>query len=574
MQARLKWWLIGIIALVIVALLAVLKPITLRSRINAENGRRITPAATIGKFKIYPPVPDLRLGLDLRGGMQIRLQLQKQAIFKYDIPEILKSALSEVDRSELQGKVGEVLSPEEIGTLKREIQVTDTGLEITTRVKDEKDMARQQKLVDAAILALYADAKPVAGFPDYIALEAGQLDDVMQNLESRINVYGVSEAIFQKEEPDKILVELPGVKDPKQAKDLLKATAMLEFRAIPNRYEVAASTYDLRTQEEEVTFQRRLAGGMAGEEVPVSKVLDESEIILQGKDLKNNARVYIGTGTPTAVLLEFKPEAAKKWANHTRKNIGSYVAIVLDGRVISCPVIKSAILEGRTQIEGGFNGSDGAKKAQALVIKLNAGSLPVDIVPVEERVVSATLGDDSMKQSLLAGLMGFILVLVFMIAYYRLPGALASLALVIYCALLLAVLKAFDATLTLPGIFGIILSIGMAVDANVIIFERIREELRAGKTMRAAIEAGFKRAWTAILDSNVCSILTGLVLYWLGTGAVKGFALTLIIGVGVSLFTAVTVTRLFMDIASESRLPVLIVLHQESSTPEIGRAHV
>jgi len=553
MQARLKWWLFGIIVLVIAALLAVLRPVTVRYRLHPDSGRALKPLKRIWGLKVYRPSPDLRLGLDLRGGTQLRLQCQKSAIFTYDVPEILRLKSAE-ERTALQGEIGELLPPKKIGTLKREIEVTETGLRITTRVKDGADMARQQKVIDGAVLSLYAEAKHVKGSPDYVALEAGQLTAVKENLENRINIYGVAEPVFQSEEPDKILVELPGVKDPKRAKELLQATAVLEFRHIPPRYEPASPVVDPRLGEVVRSFHRKLAGGrLSEEEVPARRVLDESRLVLTGKDLKGNPRVSLVPGQETSVLLDFKPDAVGKWARFTRAHVGQYVAIVLDGRIISCPVIKTGI-SGTTSIEGGFGGPDGAKRAQDLVIKLKAGALPVDIVPVEERVVSATLGKDSLKSSLLAGAIGFLLILVFMIAYYRLPGALACIALIIYCILLLAALKALDATLTLPGIFALILSIGMAVDANIIIFERLKEELRTGKTMRAAIEAGFKRAWTAILDSNVCSILTGLVLYWLGTGPVKGFAITLIIGVAVSMFTAITITRLFMDITSGSRL--------------------
>lgn len=549
MQSRIKWWLTAIVALTIIALLAILRPVTLRYRLNLADGKKLTPAKEFGPFKFYLPSPDVRLGLDLRGGTQLRLQLQKSAMFNYQVPEVAQLKTDE-ERADLKGKIGDLLPESKIG--KRDIEIRETGIRLTTSVKSKAEMDRQKAIIDQVILALFPDAKHLQGSPEYIDLLHGQLEYVKQNLEHRINAFGVSEAIFQTEEPDKILVEMPGVKDPKRAKEMLQATAVLEFRHVPPRYE-STQMVDPVTGEATYTFHRRLAGGRSAEEVPLRRVLDESDLVLTGKDLKNTAKVSIIAGAPTSVDLEFKPSGVDKWARFTRTHVGQDVMTVLDGKIILVARINEGIPRGATAITGGFEGTEGTKRAQDLVTKLNAGALPVDIIPIEEREVSATLGKDSLERSLWAGGIGFLMILVFMVLYYRLPGALACIALVIYCVLLLAALKSLDATLTLPGIFGIILSIGMAVDANIIIFERLKEEIRTGKTMRAAIEAAFKRAWTAILDANVCSILTGLILYWLGTGPVKGFAITLVIGVAVSMFTAVTVTRLFIDMASGSK---------------------
>jgi protein-export membrane protein SecD len=557
MQARLKWWLIGIIALAVISLLSVLRPITIADRLNLEDGKPIMPQKVVGPFKLYTPYPDIRLGLDLRGGTQLRLQCQKSAIFTYDVPEVVKLKTDEA-RSTEQGKIADALPESKLGG-KRDITVRESQIEIRTRVKDKADMDQQQATIDAALRGLYADARHIKGSPEFKQVSLADLRDVMTNLENRINVYGVSEAIFQAEPPDKILVELPGVKDPERARELLQSTAVLEFRYVPAMYEPTAATKDPKTGGEETTSFRRKSNlpGSTEELVPAKRVLVESRPIgpngLTGRDMNNDAQVLMMPGQETSVIFSLKPDAARTWGDFTKKHIGQYVAVVLDGKIISCPIIKTAIMEGETSISGGFNGPDGGKRANMLKIQLNAGALPVDIVPVEQREVSATLGKDSLNSSLIAGGFGFLLILLFMVWYYRLPGVLACAALIIYCILLIGALKAIDATLTLPGIFGIILSIGMAVDANIIIFERLKEELRAGKTMRAAIEAGFKRAWTAILDANVCSILTGIVLYLLGTGPVKGFAVTLVVGVAVSMFTAITVTRLFMDLVCVSR---------------------
>jgi len=223
----------------------------------------------------------------------------------------------------------------------------------------------------------------------------------------------------------------------------------------------------------------------------------------------------------------------------------------LDQKLIMCPIIKDK-LPGQGVIEGGFDGPDGMRKAQELAVLLNAGALPYDLEYVENRTVSPEYGRGALSASLLAGIVGLVLVLIFMVFYYRLPGLLADLALIIYIILLLGGIRLVNQVLTLPGILAVIITIGMAVDANIIIFERLKEEIRSGKTLRSAVEAAFKRAWTAILDSNVCTIGTGVVLFIFGTGPIKGFAVALIIGVVVSLFTAVSVTRLFMSMTVES----------------------
>jgi preprotein translocase subunit SecD len=576
MQSQLKWWLAGIVFLTLLALLVVLKPITLKPRIDASTHEPLKAITKIGPFYINAPIPDLRLGLDLRGGMQLRLQLQKSADFIYEIKELLN--VKPDDRPTLQGEIGGWL-PKDINY---KITVGETQLQIRTTVKDENEMKSQDKIITEIIRQHYPDAAQTSGSPRFNKLESTQLSEVQQSLENRINYFGVAEAIFQAEPPDKILVELPGVKDPNAARALLQSTSSLEFRAIPRRYVPEPPVVDPNTGNELVkAFRRRMPGDQKGQasgpQVDAKTVLDEagtSELNLGGNDIQNNADIQMAAGQETSVTLNFKKDAARVWGEYTSKHIDDYVAIVLDNRIISCPVIRTAIVEGATSISGGFDGQDGLKRANALKISLNAGALPVNIKLVEEREVSATYGEGSLHASLMAGGIGFLLIIIFMIAYYRLPGALASLALIVYIALLMAVFKGFDATLTLPGIFGVILSVGMAVDANVIIFERLKEELRSGKTLRTAIDAGFKRAWTAILDANVCSMLTGMVLYWLGTGPVKGFAITLVIGVAVSLFTAVTVTRLFMDIIAVTRFADRVELFGVSQEQlELARAH-
>jgi preprotein translocase subunit SecD len=244
------------------------------------------------------------------------------------------------------------------------------------------------------------------------------------------------------------------------------------------------------------------------------------------------------------VNLEFNAKGAALFSSLTAANVGKPIAILLDKKIISAPNVKEPIPSGRARISGNFS----VDEVQDLVIKLKAGALPVPVKIVETRVVGPTLGKDSMDKSKVAGIIGSILVMVFMASFYRVPGLVANLALVLYVIFVFGILALLGTTLTLPGIAGFLLSIGMAVDANVLIFERFKEEVRLGKTLRMAIDASFNRAMTAIVDSNVTTLISALILFWLGTGTIKGFAVTLSVGVLCSLITAVTITHLFMNL--------------------------
>ncbi|NLM94603.1 MAG: protein translocase subunit SecD [Firmicutes bacterium] len=321
-------------------------------------------------------------------------------------------------------------------------------------------------------------------------------------IDRRVNALGVTEPVLQRLGDRRIIVELPGVEDQEQAIGVIGKTAVLEFKD------------------------------------------PTGETVLTGADLANAALGRDHMGRP-AVDVEFTAAGAKKFADVTTKWVGHQMPILLDNKVISSPVIQTPITEGKGQITGGFT----TESASELVILLRAGSLPVPLEVVEIRNVGPILGQESIDRSLRAGIIGIIGVVLFMLAYYRLPGGIANLALAIYVVLVLAELALVRATLTLPGIAGIILSIGMAVDANVIIFERIKEEVAAGKRARAAVRAGFGRALATVLDANITTLITALVLFNFGTGPIKGFAVTLSLGILTSMFTAIVVTRVFLDLA-------------------------
>ncbi len=319
---------------------------------------------------------------------------------------------------------------------------------------------------------------------------------VVKIIERRINELGLTEPTIQRQGKDRIIVELPGVKDPDKAIAMLGRTALLEFKDVTGK------------------------------------------TVLTGKDLKNS-KAHVGQNNQAVVGLEFSDDGAKKFATLTAQNIGKPISILLDGEILTSPVVQEVITGGNAQISGSRN----VEEAEHLAILLRSGSLPVKVEVMETRTVGPTLGQDSKDMSVKAFGIGTISVFVFMILFYRMSGLVADIALLLYIMLVLLAMMQLKATLTLPGIAGIILSIGMAVDANVLIFERFKEEIRKGKTLRSAMEAGFSKAFTTIFDSNITTIMAAVVLFYLGTGPIRGFAITLALGVVLSMFSAITITR-------------------------------
>jgi preprotein translocase subunit SecD len=353
----------------------------------------------------------------------------------------------------------------------------------------------------------------------------------MDIITRRVDAYGVSEATIQKLGSDQIVVQLPGVRDVEAAINLIGSTAQLEFKELV--YD--SSGNPVLDSNGNPQWIPATAINSSGQEVP-----------LTGKYLKRNAQVVFTTNTnEPEVQFEFDSEGAILFSEITGRLIGKPLGIFLDNQLVSSPTVKGQI--------GAMGVIENIPldEARNLAILLNAGALPVPLIgPIERTSVDPTLGADSIRKSLIAGMVGLILVIVFMVLYYRLPGVLASVALIIYGILMLALFKLIPVTLTLPGIAGFILSIGMAVDANVLIFERLKEELRSGRTLGVAAETGFNRAWPAIRDSNITTIIVCIILYWVGSALAEprmmGFALTLGIGVALSMFSAIIITRTFI----------------------------
>lgn len=380
-----------------------------------------------------------------------------------------------------------------------------------------------------------------------------QLSLVRHIIENRVNFSGVTEPlIITRPETNQIIVELPGVRDRQAAINELKATADLRFYLLPQLGSHDNSRPAIWHQEiqrdpktgaeVDVLIDNQTGKPVTPQELQEQVFDNPNLLVATGADLLPNCEARLDPITNKPILtFQFNEKGSAAFEQATRANIGRYLGIFLDNRLLTAPYIES-VISGQGQIEGIAT----LKEAKALADELNAGALPVPLQLQEVRSLEATLGQEAVHTTTIAGVWGLVLVLLFMLFWYRLPGLLADVALILYAFFSIAIFKLIPVTFTLPGIAGFILSIGMAVDANILIFERFKEELRAGQPLRAAIDAGFNRAFSAIFDSNVCTVITCCVLYYFGTGPIRGFALTLGFGVAVSMFTAITVTRTFL----------------------------
>ncbi len=361
--------------------------------------------------------------------------------------------------------------------------------------------------------------------------DAAAMATIRDIIERRVNSTGVSEPVVVVHGNDRVVVELPGATNREEIERLVGATGQLTFVPLPpDKYGTASTTGSA-------------TGIIDGQPLPKDELLVP---LFTGDQLESANPSTDENGRP-AVAFALKSDAAKKFADYTTANVGNFFAIVLDGTVISAPSINSAITGGTGIITTG-SGPDAVTQMNELVTVLRYGSLPFPVQAVQDTQISATLGAEFLQSSLIAAVIGIGLVFSFMLIYYRLPGLVADFALLYYAIVVLAVFRLIPVTLTLAGIAGFVLSVGMAVDANILIFERTKEELRLGKTLPSAVEAGFARAWNSILDSNVSSLITAGILYAFGSPTIKGFALVLIIGVLTSMFTAVTVSRTLLRV--------------------------
>ena len=508
------------------------------------------PAGVRSQMPGWLPSSTVNLGLDLQGGAYMLLEV--------DLPGAIKERMES-----LRGDVRTALRKAHIGYKWRDAGANGVAVQIDDPAQREPAQTILKQIASpggAALLGLGTQEYEltddgVGGFTlrltDTYAREM-KSQIVSQSIEvvrRRIDELGTREPTIQKQGDDRILVQVPGIKDVKQLELVISKTAKMTFQLVDE-----AAMGDVargHVPPEDVLLYEKPEGG--GQPVPYAV---QRRVMVSGDRLEKASQDFSQqTGQPI-VNFKFDSRGARQFGDATKNNVGRRFAIVLDNEVISAPVIKTAILGGSGYIEGNFT----VQSAGNLAVMLNAGALPASLKIIEERTVGAELGADSIEAGKMAAIFGLLAVIVFICMSYGLFGVFATIALAVNMILLTAVLTLFQATLTLPGIAGIVLTMGMAVDANVLIYERIREELRSGKTVIAAIDAGFRRATATIIDTNMTHVLAALILFQLGVGPVRGFAVTLGIGVITSFFTAVMVTRLIVVTWLKTRRPKALTI--------------
>lgn len=493
------------------------------------------------------PHKKINLGLDLQGGMHLVLEVEN-----------MKAVETEVDRTIHEMK--KELRSADIKHLGISRQPNNT---ILAKFKGEENKREFEKILsdEFSNLLVSSPSNTDGSVTFRLRLPDEEIDTIkkmateqaLETIRNRIDEFGVSEPDIRVQGGNRILIQLPGVKDPGRAKGLIGKTAQLTFQLVNEDASVESALQGTPPVGSEILYEHKEDPATGA----VTKIpyLIKKQILLDGS-LLTDARVEFDQFQQPQVGIEFNRKGSRIFDRITGQNIKKRLAIVLDKTVYSAPVIQDRIAGGKARITGRFS----VDEAKDLAIALRAGSLPAPVKIIQETTVGPTLGADSVRMGLVSMLVGGLLVILFMVVYYKSSGFIADAALILNIVLIGGGLAAFQATLTLPGIAGIILTIGMAVDANVIIFERIREELRSGKTPLASVHAGFDRATLTILDANVTTLIAAIVLFQFGTGAVRGFAVTLGLGIVSSLFTALVVSRSIFN----------LILQQQTSSKTLS----
>ena len=483
--------------------------------------------------------PTLNLGLDLQGGIHLVLGV--------DVDKALESQVERAAadiRGALEKKGIGVTQAARQGTTEIVLQLASPQSWNDALIVLNEFPAYDRKSADqSAGRILLALREREAATQRDLAIRQG-----IETIRNRVDQFGVAEPTIQQQGENRILIQLPGVQDPERAKALIGKTALLEFKFVDEQADVEKAVREGPPEGRELLWQR-VIDKQTRQEVRRVPFVVHRKTLLTGADLATARMSIDQTTSESYVSVTFNDVGARVFAELSEKNVGRHLAIILDGNVHSAPVIRERIPSGQAQITGGFT----PEAATDLAIVFRAGALPAPVKILEERTVGPSLGADSIRQGMIAILASAAIVFLFMLVYYRLSGLIADVALLLNLLVLLGVMAGFHATLTLPGIAGIALTIGMAVDTNIIIFERIREELRTGKTVRASIDSGFSRAFRTVVDTHVTVLVSGFILYEFGTGPVKGFAVTLMIGIAASLFTAVFFTRFLFDLLYTGR---------------------
>jgi len=497
-------------------------------------------ASTLAGLPSWLPHKQINLGLDLQGGAHLLYQLDEKEV----VEDWLKTVRSDV-RDALRG------AKPAIGYT--DLAQNSASRSVSVKIRNPADFDRAlsdlKKLsvsVGGNVFSNFSgsDLDVAKGDDNQITLTitdvglnqrmGAAIQASIETIRRRVDQLGTTEPVIQREGRNRILVQVPGIQDVERLKNLIGETGKLEFKMV-----------DPSADASQVATNKQVPTGDVlayGEETPPVPYVLKDEVLLTGQNLVDaQASFDSRTGEPV-VTFRFDSAGAKRFGKITQENVGLPFAVLLDNKVITAPRINEPILGGTGQISGNFT----VERANDLAVLLRSGALPAKLTAIEERTVGASLGADSIASGKKAALMGLALVVIFMFAAYGLFGLFANLALLINIVLIFGVLSLLGATLTLPGIAGIVLTIGIAVDANVLINERIREEIRSGKSPVASIDAGYTRAMATIIDSNVTTLISTLVLFWLGSGAVRGFAVTLTVGILTSMFTAITVTRMMV----------------------------
>ena len=512
---------------------------------------------------LYRPLPDwlkqvlptrgITLGLDLQGGIHLVLEVEED-----------RAVEIAVDRA--TNAIQDLLVEKKIAVE----SVKRTGhIQITIAFQSGELKSQIQTVLEEFPSFFEVQAYSTANSFVYELREGeikrikdSAINQALETIRNRIDQFGVAEPLIQRQGLKQIVVQLPGIKEPKRAKDLIKETALLEFKMLDETSKLALDLPQrVPKGKEEELLKPFLDKLPEGDEILFEKVVDKDtgrefripylvkkRVMLAG-DVLSDARVSIGQFNDPYVLVTFDAKGSREFDRITAENVKKRMAIVLDNTVYSAPVIQERISGGRAQITGSFT----MQEANDLAIVLRAGALPAPLKIIQDLTVGPSLGRDSIEKGIRSTLIAGAMVVFFMVIYYRLSGVIADFALTLNLICLIGVLAGLNATLTLPGIAGIILTIGMGVDSNVLIFERIREELRQGKPVRLAVDGGYDKALLTIIDSHVTTLITGLALFLFGTGPIKGFAVTLCLGIAINLFTALVGTKVVFDAINQRR---------------------
>jgi len=475
------------------------------------------------------------LGLDLQGGSHILLEVDTNAVRKEKL-ETLRDDVRRVLRDARVGYTGLVVRGNSVEVRIREgsnfDQAVDKLRELSQPLGGILGSSTGQRTLDITTEAGSLVRLTVTE-PALVERIRQSVEQSIQIIERRVNELGTVEPLIQRQGTDRILVQVPGLQDPTRLKELLGKTAKLDFRMVDVSMPAEQAAQGRVPPDDEILYSATQ---------PKTPYLVEKRILVSGGDLTDAQPGFDQRTSEPIVSFRFNTSGARKFAQVTQENVGKPFAIILDNQVISAPVIREPILGGSGQISGSFT----VESANDLAILLRAGALPAPLTIIEERTVGPGLGQDSIAKGKVSAYVGAVMVIVFMLATYGLFGLFANIAVAINVAMIFGVLSLLNATLTLPAIAGIVLTVGIAVDSNVLIYERIREEVRGGRTPINAIDAGFSRALATILDSNITTFIAAAVLFYIGTGPVRGFAVTLGIGIITTVFTAFTLTRLIV----------------------------